>query len=113
MRMWWYARPMGGSTMRIQRFTVVSAAVAALGLVLLAASAAAAAVPANADIDAAVPVTALPFQATADTTQPTLADDDPSCVGGDDHTVWYDLTLASNTQISVDTTGSDYDTTLS
>ena len=54
----------------------------------------------------------MPFETTADTTEATAADD-PECIGSDEFTVWYDLTLASTTEVVLDTFGSDYDTTLS
>jgi hypothetical protein len=85
----------------------------AVGLVLLVSSPAAAAPPANDDFDDAVAFSAVPFDASADTTEATRADDDPECVGGDGFSVWYSVTLAANTEIVVDTFGSDYDTTLS
>jgi len=85
----------------------------AVGLVLLGASPAAAQPPANDDFDDAIAFTAVPFSTTADTTEATRADDDPECVFEDGFTVWYTLTLASSTEVVLDTFGSDYDTTLS
>jgi hypothetical protein len=85
-----------------------------LGLVLVAPSPAVAAPPANDDFDNAVAFSAVPFEATEDTTEATVADDDPTdCVGGSTNTVWYSVTLAATTEIGVDTIGSDYDTVLS
>jgi hypothetical protein len=84
-----------------------------IGAVLVAASPAAAAPPANDDFDDAVALTAVPFTVTADTTEATRAADDPNCIGDDEATVWYDLTLAATTEIVLDTFGSDFDTTLS
>ena len=84
-----------------------------VGTVLLVASPAAAQPPANDDFDDAIALTAVPFSVTADTTEATRAADDPECIGGDEFTVWYDLTLASTTEIVLDTFGSDFDTTLS
>jgi hypothetical protein len=92
---------------------ILTAATAAAALVLLPSSPAFAQPPANDDFDAAVAFTEVPFEATADTTEATRADDDPSCVGDDGHTVWYTVTLSTTTEIVVDTFGSDYDTTLS
>jgi hypothetical protein len=83
------------------------------GVVLSTASPAAAAPPANDDFDNAIEFTALPFETTADTTEATVAPDDPECIGRDEFTVWYRLTLASTTEVTLDTFGSDYDTTLS
>jgi hypothetical protein len=84
-----------------------------VGVVTLAASPAAAAPPANDDFDNAIAFTAVPFETTADTTEATVAPDDPGCIGGDEFTVWYRLTLSSTTEVVLDTFGSDYDTTLS
>lgn len=92
---------------------ILSVSVVVAGLVLAPSSPAAAQPPANDDFDDAVPLTALPFQVTADTTEATRAADDPECVGEDGHTVWYALTLGSETEVAIDTFGSDYDTTLS
>jgi len=99
--------------MRIILTRVLLGVTSALGLVLLSASPAAAAPPANDDFDAAVAFTALPFDATANTIDATRATDDPECIGPDNNTVWYSVTLASTTEVVVDTFGSDYDTTLS
>ena len=84
-----------------------------LGLVLTAPSAAVAAPPGNDDFDTAVAFTEVPFEATEDTTEATVADDDPICVEGSTNTVWYTVRLAATTEIAVDTFGSDYDTVLS
>jgi hypothetical protein len=89
------------------------AAALTLGLVFVGSSPAAAQPPPNDDFNNAIRFTALPFQASADTTEATRAADDPSCIGEDDHTVWYAVRLSSTRQIVVDTFGSDYDTTLS
>jgi hypothetical protein len=91
----------------------LGAAAAAVVLVALASAPAAAQPPGNDDFDGAVPVTSVPFSAEADTTEATVADDDPACVGGDLATVWYDVQLGASTEIVIDTFGSDYDTTLS
>jgi hypothetical protein len=84
-----------------------------LGLVLTAPAPALAAPPANDDFDNAVAFTAVPFEATTDTTEATVADDDPTCVPDSTNTVWYAVTLPITTEIVVDTFGSDYDTVLS
>jgi hypothetical protein len=99
--------------MRILLTRALLGVTSALGLVLLSSSPAAAAPPANDDFDGAVAFTALPFDATANTIEATRAADDPECIGPDNNTVWYSVTLASTTEIVVDTFGSDYDTTLS
>jgi hypothetical protein len=84
-----------------------------LGLVLAGSSPAAAQRPPNDDFANAILFQALPFQASADTSQATRAADDPSCVGDDGNTVWYALRLGAAREIAVDTFGSNYDTTLS
>jgi len=99
--------------MRYVRARALLGAILAVGLVLLPSSPASAQQPSNDDFDAAIPFTALPFGDTADTTEATRADDDPSCIGEDGNTVWYTVTLGGTTDIVVDTFGSDYDTTLS
>jgi hypothetical protein len=99
--------------MRQLRRRFAAGAALAIALVLVASSPAAAAPPDNDDFDAAVLITAIPAAETADTTEATVADDDPTCVGLDTHTVWYDLLLAEETEVVFDTFGSDYDTTLS
>ena len=98
--------------MRSRAKTSLSTALV-LGLVLIAPSPAAAAPPANDDVDNAVAYTAVPFEATQDTTEATAATDDPECIAGSTHTVWYAVTLSATTEIGVDTFGSDYDTVLS
>jgi hypothetical protein len=84
-----------------------------LGLVLAAPAPAVAAPPANDDFDNAVAFTAVPFEDTEDTTEATVAADDPTCIVPFTNTVWYSVTLAAATEIAVDTFGSDYDTVLS
>ncbi len=98
----------------IREKTTLGAALV-LGLVLAAPSPAVAAPPANDDFDNAVAFDDVPFEATQDTTEATVADDDPAttCVGAVTHTVWYSVTLSATTEIGVDTAGSDYDTVLS
>jgi hypothetical protein len=72
--------------------------------------------PANDDLDAATGVTALPFSEAVDTTDATVEPGEP--VEGDEvcpprgSTVWYALTLDTTQPVSVNTAGSDYDTTL-
>jgi hypothetical protein len=89
------------------------ALLAALAVTLLSVAPAVAAPPANDDFDSAVAITALPFEATQDTAEATRAADDPECVDGDGHTVWYSFTPSADVDVVVDTFGSDYDTTLS
>ena len=66
---------------------------------------------ANDDFDNAVNVGALPFSDARDTTAASSAADDPvDCFNNG--SVWYQFTAISNTSISANTFGSDYDTTL-
>jgi hypothetical protein len=90
-------------------FTTV--VVVALGCLALVSSAVAAA-PANDDFSTAIVISGLPFSDSVDTTQATPAPDDPFCAG-QGPTVWYAYTAAESVQITADTFGSSYDTTLS
>jgi hypothetical protein len=73
------------------------------------------AVPANDDFDNATVITALPFTDTLNTSEATVASDDPlnddTCgfgsIGG--HTVWYQFTPAESMPINISTSGSDFD----
>jgi hypothetical protein len=94
---------------RARRLVVVS--VAGLLLALLNVPPALAQ-PANDDFDSAAVIGALPFTDSISTTDATTAADDPFC-NGNEHTVWYSFTPTQNGRIQVDTSGSDYDTTLS
>src|SRR5262245_35331888 len=95
--------------MRMRNFLGFATASLAVGLLLLPAAPAAAAAPDNDDFDNAVLFTTLPAEATADTTEATRVEDDPLCVGFDEHTIWYDLRLEEDTEVIFDTFGSDYD----
>jgi hypothetical protein len=88
---------------------------AAAALLLQAAPTVLAAAPSNDDFNAAVPFSALPYDATADTTDATSDPDDPfpSCTPPTSHTVWYAFTPSSTVDVTANTFGSDYDTTLS
>ncbi len=72
--------------------------------------------PTNDDLAAATGVTSLPFTETLETTDATVEPGEP--VEGDEFcpprgsTVWYALTLDTTQPVSVNTSGSDYDTTL-
>lgn len=100
--------------MRVIREKTALGVALVLGLVLAAPSPAVAAPPANDDFDNAVAFDDVPFEATQDTTEATVAADDPAtCAGETSHTVWYAVTLPATTEIVVDTVGSDYDTVLS
>ena len=71
-----------------------------------------AAAPSNDDFANATVVSQFPFNATLDTTEATVALDDPYCAG-QGATVWYKFTPAIDVTFSIDTMGSNYDTTLS
>lgn len=58
-----------------------------------------------------VVMTQLPFTDVVDTSTATSAASDPSC-SGDGHSVWYRYTATRDATVSIDTYGSDYDTTL-
>ncbi len=96
-------------SLRLRRLVVVS--VAGLLLTLLNVPPALAQ-PANDDFDSAAVIGALPFTDSISTAEATTADDDPFC-NGNEHTVWYSFTPTQNERIQADTSGSDYDTTLS
>jgi pre-peptidase len=73
----------------------------------------AAATPAlNDDFDNATLIPAIPSTHTLDTTAASTAPDDPFCAGRG-ATVWYSLSVTARTQVEVNTSGSNYDTTLS
>jgi hypothetical protein len=82
-----------------------------LGIVALTGSQAQAQPP-NDDFNNAIVIVGLPFTDSQDTTSATTAPDDPDCEGNA-HTVWYSFTPGTNTSITANTFGSDYDTTLS
>lgn len=72
--------------------------------------------PGNDDMAAATEVTVLPFADVVDTTEATTEPEEP--VEEEDFcpprgaTVWYALTLETSQQVTINTAGSDYDTTL-
>ena len=72
-----------------------------------------AAPPSNDDVASATLITApLPFTETIDTREATGAPGDPDCFGSG-ATVWYQFTFDKGMELTIDTFGSDYDTTLS
>lgn len=80
---------------------------------LLSGAAVARAQPANDDIANATPITSLPFDDSLDTTEATMAPDDPDCFGNGP-TVWYTFTPTENVSLLVDAqTDTTYDSTLS
>lgn len=71
--------------------------------------------PSNDDIGAALSLTTLPYQYFQNTTQATVAADDPviECgVGTNSNTVWYRFVPRFDGAVSADTFGSNYDTVL-
>jgi hypothetical protein len=78
------------------------------------------AIPQSDDFGEAIRIDRMPWSHSQDTTDATVAPDDPpmSCVrGGDpyayDHTVWYELSLPTDSPpVSLSTFDSDYDTVL-
>ncbi|MFA9430605.1 hypothetical protein [Egicoccus sp. AB-alg2] len=95
-----------------RRGFVARLACAVVGFALLTvAPATAAPAPAGDQREQPVAVDQLPFTATQDVRGATSAPDDPSC-SGNGHSVWYRLRPTRNATLSIDTYGSDYDTTL-
>lgn len=91
----------------------VAALVALVALAVPMAAPARAAPPANDDIADAVRITSLPFAHATDTSEATVAPNDPYVpCSGPLATVWYTFRLPTARTIVVDTAGSDYDTTL-
>jgi hypothetical protein len=86
------------------------ALVAGIVLVVTAPGMALAAPPSN-DLPAgAIALTAIPVSIDENTTEATVTTDDIGCGAGgtDQATVWFTLTLASDTSVLVDASGSDY-----
>ncbi len=72
-------------------------------------------VPPNDDFNAALLITALPYQHSVDTTGATVASDDPNMgcgAGVNSNTVWYRLVPSFDGLIEANTFGSNYDTVL-
>jgi len=94
------------------RIIAVIVIVAALGGMRL--SPALAQAPGNDDFDNAISIVGLPFSDTTSTVEATAALDDPqpTCVPTS-HTVWYQFTPTTDMRIAANTSGSDYDTTIS
>jgi hypothetical protein len=83
-----------------------------VGSLLLLSPAGAQAQPPNDDRTDATIIPSLPFTDAVDTTDATTAPDDPDCAGNGP-TVWYEFTPDATGWVFADTSGSDYDTTLS
>ena len=96
-----------------QRIAMITAAVAALAVVLP--GVAQAAPPSNDDFDASTIISALPFSAQMDTSEATGASDDAGWCQGPDigGTVWFSFTPTENIVLRATTAGSDYETVLS
>ena len=80
----------------------------AIVVVLLAPAAVAAAKPTNDLYRAATSVTALPFSDTRSTTTATTESGEPS-ICGNNHSVWYTFTPATDQVVRISTVGSSYD----
>ena len=85
---------------------------AAIGILLPAATRLYAAAPANDDFTNATGIAAMPSRNSVETYDATVAPDDPPCAAMTGGTVWYRFTPASNVTIEINTTESNYDTTL-
>jgi hypothetical protein len=85
-----------------------------LALVTTASPANAARPPANDQLRKATVIAAMPFAQTLDTSaaRRSPSDPEPGCVSNFGATVFYTVIPSQNTQLTVDTTGSDYDTVL-
>lgn len=68
---------------------------------------------ANDDFDGATVITSLPFTDAVNTSDATTAGDDPEDCVGTGPTVWYRFTPSESSRITVNTSGSNYDTGLS
>ncbi len=85
-------------------------------VLILVSAAPALAVPVNDDLGDASAVIGLPFSDSVDASDATIEPGEP--VEGDElcpprsSTVWYEVTLETSQEVAIDTTGSDYDTTL-
>jgi hypothetical protein len=77
-------------------------------------AAAIAAPPTNDDFDSATVVDEIPYEAIQDTSEATVAPDDPvpNCSIGGEATVWYAFTPAEDQRLVAGTFGSDYDTVI-
>lgn len=88
------------------------AILAALLLVAALPATVLAAAPANDERATAIAIGGLPFVDAQDTTEATTAADDPDCFGTG-HSVWYRYDATEPVDLTANTFGSDYDTTLS
>ena len=96
----------------VSRLAIVVIAVC-LASQLAAIAPAQAVAPPNDDFDSAAVVASLPASFVQDTTEATTAGDDPAiCAGGNANSVWYRYTPATTRIVTIDTSGSDYDTVL-
>ena len=85
-------------------------------VLILVSAAPALALPVNDDLGDASSVIGLPFSDSVDASDATIEPGEP--VEGDEpcpprsSTVWYEVTLETSQEVAIDTSGSDYDTTL-
>ena len=92
--------------------TFLSSLILVLVLSLALPSGVWAAAPSNDAFADATLIGQLPFNDAMDTSEATVAVDDPDCAG-QGVTVWYSFTPAADTTLVANTSGSNYDTTLS
>ena len=69
--------------------------------------------PANDDVDNAIAIDSLPFTDTRDTSNATTAFDDPYYCGYNGASVWYSFTPVTDTRVELDSSASNYYTTIS
>jgi hypothetical protein len=99
------------ATRLLHRWRLTTALLLAMVLVVPGASSVLAA-PMNDDFSNALVLTGLPFTSALSTADATQSPDDPDCVGAGP-TVWYRFTPSESIRVGANTSGSDYDTTLS
>lgn len=105
---------LGGTMIKFSFLRLIVVGVVILGVASSGVSVAFAAAPTNDDFDSAkvIPGTtaAFIFSDTLNTTDATIAPDDPACGS---NTVWYSFTPTAAGQININTNGSNYDASLS
>lgn len=104
-----------GPLMRDRRWIIVWFVCTLVVFTSGAVASAAAVPPANDDFGSATVVGSLPFQDTVNTVEATMEPGEPTppCTFGfGEKTVWYSFTPGSDTFVSVDTLGTDFDSVL-
>jgi hypothetical protein len=91
------------------RRRAIAAGLISLTIAMVAPAIAHADPPANDDLDNAIPITALPFHASVNTAEATIAADEPSvCQAFSTNTVWFDYTPARDEIVNVTVTGTGF-----